>query len=104
MDLVDTMDQCITCKVTVGIQRFNLSVVYGSNEAVEKRRLWSHLLIVQSANGQYPWLITGDFNAIVHVTESSNYTSTQGVNIKEFKECLNALGVFDHIFIGPIFT
>ena len=83
MDLVDTMDQCITCKVTVGIQRFNLSVVYGSNEAVEKRRLWSHLLIAQNANAQYPWLITGDFNVIAYVSESSNSTSSQSAYIKE---------------------
>ena len=104
VDLVDVMDQCITCSVTIGFQRFNLSAVYASNDGGERRRLWSHLLIAQNANAQYPWLITGDFNVTAHVSESSNSTSTQNTYIKEFKECLNALGVFDHIFTGPVFT
>ena len=64
----------------------------------------AHLLTVQSANVQNPWLVAGDFNAIAHATESSNYVNTQRANIKEFKECLNALGIFDHFFKGPIFT
>ena len=70
VDLVDVMDQYITCSVTIGSQRFNLSDVYASNDGGERRRLWSHLITVQSANAQYPWLITGDFNVTAHVYEA----------------------------------
>ena len=72
VDLVDVMDQCITCSVTIGFQRFNLSVVYASNDGGERKRLWSHLLTAQNENAQYPWLTAGDFNVTAHVSESSN--------------------------------
>ena len=43
VDLVATMDQCINCRVTAGTKKFMFSAVYGSNERVDRRRLWSHL-------------------------------------------------------------
>ena len=104
VDLVESMDQSITCGVLFGLQRFYLSVVYGSNEGIERRRLWSHLLALKGSITQGPWIHAGDFNVIVHHSESSKYTDSQSANIKEFQTCLQALAVFDHVFSGPMFT
>ena len=49
-------------------------------------------------------MLAGDFNVIAHHSESSKYTDSQGANIKDFQDCLQALAVFDHVFIGPMFT
>ena len=43
IELVDTMEQCISCGVTSGLQKFYLSAVYGCNEGIDRRRLWSYL-------------------------------------------------------------
>ena len=50
--------------------------------------------------------LAGDFNIITHPTESSNYNGSQVVNadIRDFKECISALFVTNHAFIGLHYT
>ena len=73
--LVGLMDQSITC-VSQRAKKFYLSAVYGSNEGVDRRRLWSHLLSVKGSLSQFPWMLVGDFNVITHPSESSNFISS----------------------------
>ena len=50
VDLMGFMDQCITCPFTTNSYDFVLSAVYGLNKRVDRRRLWSHLLILKGDN------------------------------------------------------
>ena len=106
VELIDSMDQSITCGVTYGDKKFYFSAVYGSNEGIERRRLWMHLASLRSSIAHNPWMLAGDFNIIMHPSESSNFNGSQGanVNMKEFMDTVNDLAVFDHAFIGPLFT
>ena len=106
MELIASMDQCITCLVSQDSQRFFLSTVYGSNEGVDRRRLWSHLSSMKNSICQNPWLLVGDFNVIAHPSKDSRFTGSQVMNLnnKEFKECMQTLAVFDHAFTGPLLT
>ena len=58
------MEQCISCCVTSGMHKFYLSVVYGLNEGIDRRRLWSHLNSLKGSFSQHPWLVARDFNVI----------------------------------------
>ena len=104
VDLVDTMDQSITCCELFGMQRFFLSVIYGCNKGAERRRFWSHLLTMKASIPNGPWLLAGDFNVIAHHSESSKCIDSQSANLKEFQDCLQELAVFDHVYFGPMFT
>ncbi|KAH0868271.1 hypothetical protein HID58_075293, partial [Brassica napus] len=70
---------------------FIVSVVYGSNCAIERRQLW--LELEATANNptiaSSPWLILGDFNEIIATSEhtnEANIATTRGM--REFRECL----------------
>ena len=39
VELVDYMDQCITCIVSQGMKKFMFSAIYGWNEGIDMRRL-----------------------------------------------------------------
>ena len=47
VELIDSMEQCIICSVSYGIQKFFFSAVYGCNEGIDRRRLWSHLVCLK---------------------------------------------------------
>ena len=49
VDIVDVMDQCITCMVVQGDCKFYISAIYGWNERVNRRRLWAHLVSLKSS-------------------------------------------------------
>ena len=100
------MEQCITCLVSFQAKQFWLSVVYGMNEGIERMRLWDHLFSLRSNMNQKPWMLAGDFNIIMKPSESSSYNGNQVMTMdtKEFKECLQKLEVFDHVYSGPLFT
>ena len=49
---------------------------------------------------QKPWMIAEDFNIIAKPSESSSFNGNQVMTMdtKEFKECLQKLEVFDHVY------
>ncbi|XP_074303248.1 uncharacterized protein LOC141637696 [Silene latifolia] len=56
-------DQWISCSVfhKVSSTSFNLTVVYGSNNAAERNALWAGM---QAASTPNPWLVIRDFNVV----------------------------------------
>ncbi|XVE49038.1 hypothetical protein DITRI_Ditri01bG0049900 [Diplodiscus trichospermus] len=92
--------------VSIDSKKFLFSAIYGYNDEIARRQLWSHLGSLASSYQNLPWLLAGDFNVIFHPTESSRYDRSQGfsADTKEFRECLHQLVVFYHISLGPLFT
>ena len=72
--------------VVQGDCKFYISTVYGWKKGVDKRRLWAHLGSLKSSLTKFPWILVGDFNVIVHMSENSNYIDSQAMtlNVKEF--------------------
>ena len=106
VDIVDIMDQSITCSVNSDSHKFVFSIIYGVNEGVERRKLWQHLIALQGVVSQKPWILAGDWNVMAHPSKSSKFDGSQVPNLdmKEFTECLEHLAVFDHNFTGLLFT
>ena len=44
---------------------FYLTVAYGSNDVIARRELWSGLRKQKVLLGSDPWLVMGDFNAML---------------------------------------
>ena len=93
--MVDTIDQCITCCIYLDSLQFHLSVVYGLNDGVERKRLWDHLHNLHITLAMKPWILASDFNMVAHPFESSNYNGSHICNydITEFRECLLELSL-----------
>ena len=74
VDLVVITDQSITCRIQDESKVFYFSAIYGCNKGLERRRLWNHLVSIQSTLSGDLWLLYGDFNVIANASESSSIT------------------------------
>ena len=105
IDVIHSMDQDMLCHVTAlkGNYSFWFSVVYASNNYIDRRVLWRHLLWCEPLVGQNPWLIIGDFNTTRFISEKSGGNLMNDTTMNDFHECLFNLELADVPFLGPIF-
>ncbi|CAL9231246.1 unnamed protein product [Arabidopsis halleri] len=100
--------QSISVEVTLETGfSFVYTAVYASNDLEERRVLWQSLRDTHTAFGlsSLPWLVNGDFNEILHPSETSNHSIIRSTcAMREFGECLADIGLFDLPFHGPCFT
>nr|XP_009590938.1 uncharacterized protein LOC104088038 [Nicotiana tomentosiformis] len=69
----------------------------------DRRSLWEDLLELQRVQ-QWPWLIMGDFNAILDVEDRQNGTPVQEIEIRDFKIFLWDAGLAEMKSIGRKLT
>ncbi|KAM1263144.1 hypothetical protein PS2_027954 [Malus domestica] len=98
--------QVIHCKMNIVDLKLDLfaSFVYGSNDDIARRDLWSNLVAQSIMVSNIPWIILGDFN----VTQFTNEVvgGVQGISsaMNKFDLCINNANVVDLIFNGVQFT
>ncbi|KAJ4834585.1 hypothetical protein Tsubulata_040731 [Turnera subulata] len=89
------------------IQRQNISfpftAVYGSPQEQWRRYLWRNLEAL-AGNVSDPWLLAGDFNAVLTGQERRNRFGQPGQANKLFVECLSKTHLLDMGFSGSKFT
>ncbi|XP_074312824.1 uncharacterized protein LOC141648211 [Silene latifolia] len=91
--ILEEHDQVIHCSVkhlATG-REFHLSLVYGSNNATVKHRLWHSLR--QAADAATPWAAMGDFNVIRYLHEKVSHISPVLSELVYFNECLLHCGL-----------
>ena len=64
VNLLDVTDQSITCKIHMDSHNFFFSAIYGSNDGIERRKLWDHLIFLHSSIYAEPWILTGDLTSL----------------------------------------
>ncbi|XP_022030899.1 uncharacterized protein LOC110931834 [Helianthus annuus] len=86
-DVVDVMvltqsDQVMHTQIIFKMDRKTVfcSFVYADNHYKNRRK---------------PWVIMGDFNSSLYLEDSLTSSSTSSVGMREFKECVNNIEVFD---------
>ncbi|XP_019240016.1 PREDICTED: uncharacterized protein LOC109220010 [Nicotiana attenuata] len=82
--------QLIHCEVrdTSNKVQCVLTIVYGFNTVEERRSLWSSLQDI-SINTNCPWLVCGDFNAILTTADRRSCHPVTFNEVKEFADCIN---------------
>ena len=106
IDIIHSMDQAMLCHITLldSNVSFWFSAVYASNNYMDRRVLWRHLLWCEPLVGQNPWVIMGDFNTTRFSSERSGGNMLNDTAMNEFHECLFSLELADVPFLGPLFT
>uniref|UniRef100_A0A251VNU9 Putative RNA-directed DNA polymerase, eukaryota, Reverse transcriptase zinc-binding domain protein n=1 Tax=Helianthus annuus TaxID=4232 RepID=A0A251VNU9_HELAN len=80
------------------------SIVYAANYYVTRRELWQQLSMHKAFVGNRPWTIMGDFNSALNLEDCSLGSSSISVGMREFRECIDSLEMFDINKSGLHFT
>ncbi|CAL1371624.1 unnamed protein product [Linum trigynum] len=82
-------------------RRWKLTAMYASPRQQFQKLLWK-CLIEESKNIEYPWVLTGDFNAILSPFETTGQTTTRTLRrCKRFGDWINEAELVDLGFSGP---
>ncbi|KAK4384120.1 Retrovirus-related Pol polyprotein from type-2 retrotransposable element R2DM [Sesamum angolense] len=81
-----------------------ITVVYGANEVSARRELWQGLIKLAVIVGNVPWLVGGDFNAVLDMSEVSGASGDIRVAMNEFNDCILQTGLLSLPMQGERFT
>jgi len=82
---------------------WHLTGFYGAPKTLRRDESWALLKLIRDRS-TLPWLVIGDFNEIVCVSEKEGGSLRQRQQMKNFTETLNWCGLRDIGFMGPRFT
>ncbi|KAL0313714.1 UNVERIFIED_CONTAM: Retrovirus-related Pol polyprotein from type-2 retrotransposable element R2DM [Sesamum calycinum] len=80
-----------------------ITVVYGANEVSARRELWQGLIEL-AASVNLPWLVGGDFNAVLDMSEVSGASGDIRVAMHEFNDCIMQTGLISLPMQGERFS
>ncbi|KAK4384660.1 hypothetical protein Sango_3038700 [Sesamum angolense] len=105
-DILNVESQFVHCRVHVHElhETILLTVVYGANEVSARRELWQGLIDLAVAVGNEPWLVGGDFNAVLDLSEVSGASGDIRVAMNEFNDCILQTGLLPLPMQGERFT
>ncbi|XP_070014564.1 uncharacterized protein [Nicotiana sylvestris] len=80
----------------VGIIDCAITAIYGYNTIEQRKQLWSGLKDIATGNTK-PWLLCGDFNAVLHTNDRQMGNPITYTEVQDFADCvanltLNELG------------
>ncbi|KAL0455442.1 UNVERIFIED_CONTAM: hypothetical protein Slati_0883400 [Sesamum latifolium] len=95
-----TIERPSTSTATVAF----VTVVYGDNEAVPRRELWHELSLLASSIVDDPWLVLGDFNGVVDMSEVCGHSGDIRWAMEDFCACILDAGLISLPMQGCSFT
>ncbi|KAJ6711205.1 hypothetical protein OIU79_007620 [Salix purpurea] len=91
VNILSSGGQWITCDTAniAGGQKLRVTFVYGSSTPTDRQELWYYLQYQNSINGSQPWLVSGDFNAIMRVSDRQGGDSNWYRYMDDFPNCVH---------------
>ncbi|KAL7139466.1 hypothetical protein ABFS83_09G052800 [Erythranthe nasuta] len=93
----------VTVECLVSLQKWRFTGFYGFPEKQCKRLSWE-LLRTRGGQNQLPWIVGGDFNEILHVSEKMGGPTREPNSMEIFREALDDCGFSDIGWEGKQFT
>ncbi|KAL0287501.1 UNVERIFIED_CONTAM: hypothetical protein Sangu_2689100 [Sesamum angustifolium] len=81
-----------------------ITVVYGDYDIIPRRVLWSTLRTLSTGIVDDPWLVLGDFNAVIDDSEVCGRAADTHASMMEFRNCIRDTGLVQLPFIGCPYT
>ncbi|KAK4383977.1 hypothetical protein Sango_3103000 [Sesamum angolense] len=106
VDILNIGTQFVHCRVLVHElhESIFITVVYGANDVSTRRELWQELIELAGTIGNVPWLVGGDFNAVLDMSEVSGASRDIRVAMNEFNDCILQTGLLSLPMQGERFT
>ncbi|XP_019234714.1 PREDICTED: uncharacterized protein LOC109215148 [Nicotiana attenuata] len=80
-----------------------LTIVYGFNTVEERKSLWTSLQDI-SRSTNCPWLVCGDFNAMLITTDRRSCHPVTFSEVKDFADCINSILLSELQWKGDYYT
>ncbi|KAL0455497.1 UNVERIFIED_CONTAM: hypothetical protein Slati_0888900 [Sesamum latifolium] len=106
VDILSVHVQCIHCRVHSLRSRVDslVTIVYGLNDVISRRELWTHLVSVMEDVGENPWIVLGDFNAVLDHSEVCGHSGDINASMGDFRALLIDTGLVPLPSQGAFFT
>ncbi|KAJ9539129.1 hypothetical protein OSB04_031862 [Centaurea solstitialis] len=104
--IIESHAQYIHCLIRVkGIDdQFYATFVYGSNNTIARRELWSGLRKAKVLMNHQPWVLMGDFNAMLFQHDGYGGSSRRNMDMEEFFFCVEDVELYDVSYTGIQYT
>ncbi|KAL0453996.1 UNVERIFIED_CONTAM: hypothetical protein Slati_1377700 [Sesamum latifolium] len=88
VDVLFVHAQCIHCRILNLRSRVDslVTVAYGLNDAISHRELWSQLVAAMENVGDEPWIVLGDFNAVLDHSEVCGHSGASYGRLSYFSD------------------
>ncbi|XP_020252354.1 uncharacterized protein LOC109829726 [Asparagus officinalis] len=102
---VNSSNQCLTCSVQLNNDKFSciMSVIHASNQKEDRKKLWQDLLSLKN-NIYCPWIVGGDFIAIMSAEEKLGGTSTTEADTEDLQNFISSSQLLHIKSIGCFYT
>ncbi|KAK4382095.1 hypothetical protein Sango_2905200 [Sesamum angolense] len=106
VDILNVGTQFVHCRVLVHElhESIFITVVYGAHEVNTRRELWQEIIELVGTIGNVPWLVGGDFNTVLDMSEVSGASGDIRVAMNEFNDCILQTGLLSLPMQGERFT
>ncbi|XP_019241257.1 PREDICTED: uncharacterized protein LOC109221251 [Nicotiana attenuata] len=103
VDVIQTDAQFIHCIISNSSIRCAMTVVYGYNSLEKRKEMWQKLQsLAQTIN--YPWLLWGDFNAIISTQDRVSKVAPTQADIQDFANFCSDTMLIEIPWRGEFFT
>jgi len=98
--------QWLTCEITTASSPsiIRITFVYGHNTPADRRTLWNYLSQESSQNTSIPWIVLGDFNAIMHAGDRAGGDTNWYSHLDDFPRCISLAELIPVPYTGMKFT
>nr|TKS12516.1 hypothetical protein D5086_0000062530 [Populus alba] len=101
-----TASQWLTCEATNHSTPtpIRITFIYGHNTPAERHTLWNYISHESSQNSNIPWIVMGDFNAILSAADRTGGDSNWPRHQDDFASCMSQAELLQAPSTGLKFT
>ncbi|KAL0294828.1 UNVERIFIED_CONTAM: hypothetical protein Sangu_3209400 [Sesamum angustifolium] len=106
VDVLNLDVQFIHCRISIRCAHLSVlvTVVYGANDSVSRRGLWQSLVTLADSISDEPWIVGGDFNTVVDMSEVCGASADIHLAMNEFRDCILGTGLIHLPVQGELFS
>jgi exonuclease III len=106
LNVISMADQVIHTSIRFKADKRELfcSFIYAHNRYIHRRSLWDNLNLHRLYVRNRPWCLLGDFNSALNLEDKLEGSSVIDIAMREFRECIDVIEVFDVNRSGLQFT
>ncbi|KAL0298221.1 UNVERIFIED_CONTAM: hypothetical protein Sangu_3153500 [Sesamum angustifolium] len=106
VDVLNLDAQFIHCRIIMRSAHLSVlaTVVYGANDSVSRRGLWQNLVMLAQLISDEPWIVGGDFNTVLDMSEVCGASADIHLAMNDFRDCILDTGLIHLPWQGERFS